>query len=139
MPMSTEDVLKLHSLIRPKIASLRHSMRIGVGEDDLVQETLLKLIESGREPVEPGYAVATAKNVCFSAKRLETGSEVSLEEAYGLPSGDDESTRQRLWLDSQLGRMPWEGQKLLRMRLNGFSHEDIGREFCRSKGWACKE
>lgn len=123
--MTDKQALEIEGLIRPLIRSLRRSMKVVMGEDDLVQECLIRLLMASQREFEDGYLKKVARNVCIDQMRTEKAEKKAL---FSLPPAEapehsDEMTEK--WLNYLLEGCTWDLKKIVRLKMAGFSDQEI--------------
>lgn len=125
MPKLDDDQVRhIEGLVRPLIRSMRRNMKIVMGEDDLSQECLIRVLTSSREVWEDNYLRRLARNVCldqFRAEKTEKKRLAALPPAEALNS----DAALELWLDALLKHAPWELAKTVRLKMKGFDNQEI--------------
>lgn len=135
--MKEDDVIYIEGVLRPLIRSVKRKMRLVMSEDDLVQESLLRLLTSsqgklGQMP-EDSYIKRIGRNICIDQQRKEKAEKKAL---FGLEAPQEDGIGDvdtELWLNHLLQGVSWPVQKAVRMKMNGFTNDEIAKAIGRSE------
>ena len=122
------DVASVEKLLRPIIGYLRRRLRITAEVDDLMQETLERLLRASErksEPLGEAYMKRAARTVCLDARRAQNREDsvlAILKEEHTL---SEEEEAMATFLDELLDGTSWEIKKTVRLRVRGASEEEI--------------
>lgn len=120
------DVLEhkyITSLIRPQIGSRRASLKLDVGVDDLIQETLLKGLKRGLNTVAESEWRWMAEEVLKDALRKQRRQ----REAESGYTDRGEGSSDQLWdkLEEILEGRTWEEQRIVRLLRAGHTLAEV--------------
>lgn len=125
--MTDEEALRLEGVLRPLIRSLRRNMKLVMGEDDLTQTCLVRLLMSSQSEWGDSYVKRLARNVCIDQARTEKAEKKAL---FGLPQPEEANSDEEAekWLNYLLEGCSWEVKKTVRLKMAGFSDEEIATQ-----------
>lgn len=104
----------------------KNKLKLPDDAEDIRQSVCMKLWEAGKWPCEEALIAVTTKNHCLDLKRKPVYEEVPLEER-DAPVVEASMDRQQ-WLDTALREFTWTEQKAVRLRLQGLTLHQIGKE-----------